>query len=544
MFDSQAKRKPWFKQRRNNASLHLDYPMVPLQEILHKTARTYPEKTAIVYGEREIKYAELEMFSNQFANALIKLGVKKGNRVAVFLPSIPQFIIAYFGALKAGAIITTISPLHREREVEHQLADSGAKTIVALDSLYPILAKVKEKNLPKNIILTNLDDYGSKNHSCQNISNTYSFQELVSEASQNSLNLKFDTFEDLAALQYTGGTTGVTKGAMLTHRNLLSNALAFATWIRCTEAKEIFLTALPLFHIYGLTTSMTVPISNAAKMVLLPKFEPSKVLQAIEKHKVSVFCGVPTMYQALLANPEICKYDLTSIRVCISGASSLPPQVQKQFMQITDGLLAEGYGLTEASPVTHCSPVDKSMKTVKVGSIGLPLPDTEAKIVDLETGEKTLAQGERGELALKGPQVMKGYWHMPQETAMVLRDGWLFTGDVAWMDKDGYFYITDRKKELIKTKDFSVYPRELEDMLYEHPAVKLCAVVGIPDRFAGEVPKAFVVLKEGASVLGQDLMAFVNGKVASYKAIRELEFRKELPISSAGKVLKRILKEK
>ena len=273
--------------------------MISLQEILHKTAKTYPEKTAILYNNREISYAELEMFSNQFANALVKLGVEKGDRVAVFLPNAPQFIIAYFGALEAGAVITTISPLHREREVEHQLADSGAKTIVTLDSLYPILAKVNEKNLPKNIILTGLDDYGSKNHSCQNISNTYSFQELISEASNSPLNLKLDPCEDLAALQYTGGTTGVAKGAMLTHRNLLSNALAFAAWVRCIEAKETFLTALPLFHIYGLTTSMTVPISTAAKMVLLPKFEPTKVLQAIEKHKVSVFCGVPTMYQAL-----------------------------------------------------------------------------------------------------------------------------------------------------------------------------------------------------------------------------------------------------
>ena len=331
---------------------------------------------------------------------------------------------------------------------------------------------------------------------------------------------------------------------MLTHSNLLSNALAFATWIQGTEAKETFLTALPLFHIYGMTTSMTVPISLAAKMVLLPKFEPAKVLQAIEKHRVSVFCGVPTMYQALLANPELGKYDLTSIRVCISGASSLPPQVQKQFMQVTGGLLAEGYGLTEASPVTHCSPVDRSMRTVKVGSIGLPLPDTEAKIVDVETGEKTLGQGERGELAVKGPQVMKGYWHKPQETALVLRDGWLLTGDIACMDADGYFYITDRKKDLIKTKDYSVYPRELEDVLYEHPAVKLCAVVGKPDALAGEVPKAFIVLKEGMAASADEIMSFVNGKVAPYKAIREVEFRKELPISSAGKVLKRLLQEK
>ncbi len=311
-------------------------------------------------------------------------------------------------------------------------------------------------------------------------------------------------------MQYTGGTTGTAKAAMLTHLNLLSNALAFAAWIRGTEAEETFLTALPLFHIYGMTTSMTVPISLASKMVLLPKFEPAKVLQAIEKNRVTVFCGVPTMYQALLASPELVKYDLTSIRVCISGASSLPPQIQNRFMEVTGGFLAEGYGLTEASPVTHCTPVDRSMKTVKVGSIGLPLPDTEAQIVDLETG-KPVNVGETGELAVKGPQVMKGYWNKPEETALVLNDGWLLTGDIAHMDEDGYFYITDRKKDLIKTKDYSVYPRELEDVLYEHPAVKLCAVVGKPDALAGEVPKAYIVLKEDVAASADEIMSFVNG---------------------------------
>jgi long-chain acyl-CoA synthetase len=366
---------------------------------------------------------------------------------------------------------------------------------------------------------------------------------LLENSPKRTPKVKINLNEDLAALQYTGGTTGTAKGAMLTHLNLLSNAHAFAIWIRGKEAKETFLTALPLFHIYGMTTSMTVPISLAAKIVLLPKFEPVKVLQTIEKHKVSIFCGVPTMYQALLASPEIGKHDLTSIRVCISGASSLPPQVQKQFMQVTGGFLAEGYGLTEASPVTHCSPVDRSMRTVKVGSIGLPLPDTEAKIVDVETGKITLDHGEKGELAVKGPQIMKGYWNKPIETAFVLRDGWLLTGDIACMDKDGYFYITDRKKELIKTKDYSVYPRELEDVLYEHPAVNLCAVVGKPDALAGEVPKAFIVLKEGMTAMVDDIMSFVNEKVASYKALHEVELTKELPLSSAGKVLKRLLKE-
>ena len=330
---------------------------------------------------------------------------------------------------------------------------------------------------------------------------------------------------------------------MLTHTNMVSNALAFAAWIKGTSAKETFLTALPLFHIYGMTTRMTVPISLAAKMVLMSRFEPIKALEAIQRQRVTVFCGVPTMYSTLLAKPELNKYDLTSIRVCISGASSLPPQVQKQFMLITGGFLAEGYGLTEASPVTHCTPVDATMKTVKVGSIGLPLPDTEARIVDLETSEKTLAQGEAGELTVRGPQVMKGYWGRPEETASVLRDGWLLTGDIARMDEDGYFFITDRKKDLIKYKDYSVYPRELEDILYEHPAVKLCAVIGRPDQLAGEVPVAFIVPKEGMFASPEEIMAFVNNKVAPYKAIREVEFRKELPISSAGKVLRRLLKQ-
>jgi long-chain acyl-CoA synthetase len=388
--------------------------------------------------------------------------------------------------------------------------------------------------------MTSMNTNGSQNTPTPN---TLSFQKLLNNSPSTAPSVKISPLEDLAALQYTGGTTGTAKGAMLTHFNLVSNALAFAAWIRGTVARETFLTALPLFHIYGMTTSMTVPISLAAKMVLIPKFEPAKVLETIQKQKVTVFCGVPTMYSVLLANQDLGKYDLTSIRVCISGASSLPPQIQKKFMEITGGFLAEGYGLTEASPVTHCTPVDRSMKTVKVGSIGLPLPDTEAKIVDLETGQKTLSQDEIGELAVKGPQVMKGYWNKPEETAPVLCDGWLLTGDIARMDQDGYFYITDRKKDLIKYKDYSVYPREIEDILYEHPAVKLCAVVGKKDWFTGEVPKAFIVLKEGMAASAKEIMAFVNDKIAPYKAIRDVEFRKELPISGAGKVLRRQIKE-
>ena len=539
-----ANNKPWFNNWPVQVPKHIEYPLIPLQEILQKSAKEFPQKTAIVFGEREISYAQLDLLSNKFANSLIKLGVKKGERAAIFLPNIPQFVVAYFGILKAGAVATAISPLNRDREVECQLNDSGARTIVTLDSLFATLVKVKQKTQLKNIIITGLEEYCYKKTVPPNIPHTLSFQGLLEKASCDFPKVQFHPNEDLATLQYTGGTTGTPKGAMLTHTNLVSNAFAFAVWIRGMAAQETFLAALPLFHIYGMTTSMTVPISLAAKIILMPKFESVKALDTIQRHKVSVFCGVPTMYQALLANSELSKYDLTSIRVCISGASSLPVQIQKQFMQITSGLLAEGYGLTEASPVTHCSPVDYTMKTVKVGSIGVPLPDTDARIVDLEKGEKNLNVGETGELTVKGPQVMKGYWNKPEETVLVLRDGWLFTGDIAHMDKDGYFYITDRKKDLIKTKDYSVYPQELEGILYEHPAVKLCAVVGKPDPFAGEVPKAFIVLKEGMDASAEEIMAFVNDKVAPYKAIRQVEFRKELPISPVGKVLKRLLKEK
>jgi long-chain acyl-CoA synthetase len=542
----QAKNKPWFSSWPKDVPKNLEYPKVSLHAILEKTAKEHPEKAAIAYFEREITYAELDSLSNQFAGALNAIGVKKGDRIAVFLPNIPQFVIAYYGVLKAGAVLTAISPLHREREVEHQLNDSEAETVVALDSLYPIVKKVWPKTSLRNVIITSLEEYASKTtampSTVEQKPNVHSFQELLIEAAKPS-SVSINPEKDLAALQYTGGTTGTAKGAMLTHLNLVSNAVAFAAWIKGATAEETFLTALPLFHIYGMTTSMNVPISLAAKMVLLPRFDPQMALESIQRHRVTVFCGVPTMYSVLLANPELGRFDLTSIRVCISGASPLPPQVQKKFMDITGGFLAEGYGLTEASPVTHCNPVDKTMRTVRLGSIGLPLPDTDAKIVDVETGERSLNSGETGELAVKGPQVMKGYWKRPEETVLVLRDGWLLTADIAKMDQDGYFYITDRKKDLIKYKDYSVYPRELEDVIYEHPSVKLCAVVGKPSPTVGEIPKAFVVLKESAEATEAEIMAFVKDKVAPYKTVREVEFRKDLPLSGAGKVLRRALRD-
>ena len=540
----QPENKPWFSSWPKNVPKNLEYPNVPLHAILEETAKENPEKVAIAYFKREITYAELDSLVSQFAAGLAALGVKKSDRVAIFLPNIPQFLIAYFGVLKAGAVLTAISPLHKEREVEYQLNDSESETVIASESLYPILENVCRKTKLKNAVITSKEEYAFKKpvvSKTPQAPNVRSFQELMKKPVKTS-NLDINPREDLAALQYTGGTTGTSKGAMLTHLNLISNAIAFAAWIKGT-AEDTFLAALPLFHIYGMTTSMNAPVSLAAKMVLLPLFKPAVALETIQRHKVTVFCGVPTMYSVLLAYPELGKFNLTSIRVCISGASPLPPQVQKEFMQITGGFLAEGYGLTEASPVTHCNPVDKAMHTIRVGSIGLPLPDTDARIVDAETGAKTLAPDEIGELAVKGPQVMRGYWRNLEETGLILRGGWLLTGDIARMDRDGYFYITDRKKDLIKYKDYSVYPRELEDVLYEHPAVKLCAVVGKPAPIVGEIPKAFIMLKDGIQAVEAEIIAFVKEKVAPYKALREVEFRQQLPISAAGKVLKRTLQE-
>jgi len=552
----QPSEKPWLRFWPEGVPKHIEYPEIPLSDLLKRTAEKHPNKTAIVYFDKPMSYHELDVAVDKFATALADLGVKKGDKVALFLANMPQFVIAYYGAIRIGAIETAISPLYREREVEHQLNDSEAETIVILDALYPVLEKVLDKTKVKRIIVTSLKEYMPSakailgtlfkkipSHKVERRESTHFFQELLAKYPPNPPKVEINPKEDLVALQYTGGTTGTSKGAMLTHLNLVSNAVACTAWLRGTEGEETFLTVLPLFHIYGMTTGMNAPIRLAGKMVMLPKFDMEGTLKAIQKHKVTCFCGAPTMYQMLMSQPDFSAYNLSSVRFCISGSAPLPPEVQKRWMDATDGVLVEGYGLTESSPVTHCNPLDKSLKTVRVGSIGLPWPDTDAKIMDIETGQTELPVGETGELAVKGPQVMKGYWKIEEESASVLRDGWLYTGDIGRMDKDGYFYITDRKKDLIKYKGYSVYPREIEDVLYEHPAVKLCAVVGKPDPVASEIPKAFVVLKDGATATEEEIKEFVNEKVAPYKAIRELEFRKELPMTLVGKVLRRVLQE-
>ena len=554
------KEKPWYKFWPEGVPRHIDYPEIPLFELLRRTAKMYPDNVSIVYFDKPITYRELDRLSDKFATALVGLGVKQGDKVALFLPNIPQFIISYYGTIKMGGIVTAVSPLYKEREVEHQLNDSEAETIVVMDAFYPVLEKVLPKTKIKNIIVASLKDYmpstiaflGSllgriPSHKVERASNIHFYKELLNKYEANPPKVSINPREDLVALQYTGGTTGVAKGAMLTHMNLVSNAVACAEWMKGTKGVESFVTVLPLFHIYGMTTGMNSPIYLAGKMITLPGskrgFDAQSTFEAIQKHQATVFCGAPTMYSYLLNSPYCGKYNLKSVRYCISGSAPLPPEIQKRWMEATGGVLVEGYGLTESSPVTHCNPLDKSLKTVKIGSIGLPWPDTDAKIMDMETGNTELPPGETGELVVKGPQVMKGYWKMPEDSRDVLRGGWLYTGDVGKMDEDGYFYITDRKKDLIKYKGYSVYPREIEDIIYEHPAVKLCAVVGKPDPVASEIPKAFVVLKDGKTATAEEIKQFVNSKLARYKAIREVEFRTELPMTMVGKVLRRVLQE-
>jgi len=530
----------------------INYPEIPLHQLLDESAKKFPENIAIIFQDKKITYRELTEKVSSFATGLQKLGLVKNDRVAIYLPNIPQFIISYYGALKAGAIVTSISPLFKENELRHQLLDSGSDTLIMLDLFYPLFEKIKSETNVKRVIVTSIKDYlprlkrliGSflgKIQSYDIKEKDLLFFEDLTSSPPELIEIEFDPVNDLALLQYTGGTTGLPKGVMLTHYNLVSNAYMCNAWYGAEPGKDTHLCVLPFYHVLGMTATMNTAIASASTMILIPRFDVVEVLKSIDKYKATLFCGVTALYSALLKHPDIKNYDLSSLNFCICGASALPPEVQKQFMDMTGSVLVEGYGLTEASPVTHVNPMDPSLETVKIGSIGFSLPDTLAKIVAPISGEE-LPNGEAGELVIKGLQVMKGYWNNPEETTMALRDKWLITGDIARKDNDGYFFLVDRVKDLIKYKGHSVFPREIEDVLYEHPAVKLCAVVGVPDEVSGEIPKAFIVLNDEVEVSEEEIIQFVKDRVAAYKIIRKVEFRRELPMSSVMKILRRELR--
>ena len=546
----------WHKFYPEKVRWSLDYPDIPLHNLVEAAAKEHPATTALIFFNRHFSYSWLGEQVNRLATALGRLGVKRGDRVAIMLPNCPQYVVSYFGVLRAGGIVVQTNPLYVERELEFQLNDAGAETIIALDHLWPRIERIRKGTPLKRVILTGLADYmpfplnllypikARREGNFIGLPGggaALSFKDVLASHGPTPPEVRIDPAEDVAVLQYTGGTTGLSKGAMLTHRNLVANATQCKEWIaEARPGEEVILAALPLFHSYGMTTCMNFAVLMHSPMVLLPRFSALEAMKAIEKHKVTFFPGAPTMYVALNNHPEVKRYHLNSVKACISGSAALPVEVQQRFQELTGGRLVEGYGLSEASPVTHANPI---WGKNKIGTIGLPWPDTDARIVDLETGARELGLGEIGELCIKGPQVMKGYWKRPDETAQTLRNGWLYTGDVARADEEGYFAIVDRKKDMIIAGGYNIYPREVEEVLFEHPKVMEAAVAGIPDAYRGETVKAYVVLKPGEKASAEEIIEFCRERMAKYKAPRAVEFRDSLPKTMVGKVLRRVLVE-
>jgi long-chain acyl-CoA synthetase len=472
-------------------------------------------------------------------------------------------VIAYFGALRAGAIVTATSSMYTSREVAHQWNDAGAKIVIADRRLHSVIkTAIPQLVSVQHVILTGMKQYSATQFQklCKDLNSSSGRASSKSSKPSTPTHVKGPALHDwnellclstqppsggpkpseIACLQYTGGTTGTSKGAMLTHANFVINACQATRWLTGgIDRQETFVAALPLFHIYAMTCVMIASIHAGGTVIILPRFELRAALNVIRKYRPTIFHGVPTMYVAFNNAPNVQRYGFNSLRVCMSGGAPLPVEVRQKFEALTGGKLVEGYGLTETSPVTHVNPPEGSPKC---GSMGLPIADTEARIMDLETGTREMPVGEIGEIAIRGPQVMKGYWNKPEETALVLRDGWLYTGDVAKKDEDGYFYIVDRKKDMIIAGGYNIYPREVEEVLFECPKIKEAAVIGVPDSYRGETVKAFVVVKDGMTATAEEIIAFCRKRLASYKVPRLVVFRDSLPKSGVGKYLRRELR--
>ncbi|MDQ2906304.1 MAG: long-chain fatty acid--CoA ligase [Chloroflexota bacterium] len=560
--------RPWLAHYEQGVSAELVIPDQPLTWLLDQTVATYPDQTAFIYYGTKMTYARFSALANRFAAELQRLGVRKGDRVAIALPNIPQYPVAFYGALRAGAVVVPTNPLYTEREMRHQLADSGARVVVMLDMYYPIVRAVRADTSLEHIIVTSPADFlPPLLHTLYPLSQRraklpeprLSAKELASDPMLHSMkdllkkyagkgNETFNLPEpasgaDLAVLQYTGGTTGLSKGAMLTHRNLLSNAFQTRHWTpRARDAQEVGLCVAPFFHSYGLTVGMNMGIRAAATMVLLPQFKSKDVVKAIKRYRPTLFPGIPTMYIAIMREAGQKTAQLRSIKYCISGAAPLPAKVRQDFEAITGGKLVEGYGLSEAAPVTHCNPLNGD---VRDGSIGLPLSNIDSVILHQGTGDP-VPPGEVGEIMVKGPNIMQGYWNQPEETKAIFFKDWMHTGDLGRMDKDGYFYVAERAKDLILASGFNVYPREVEEVLFQHPAVQEAAVAGVPDEYRGETVAAFIVLKPGFTAseeTRQEITAYCKKELAAYKVPKIIEFRESLPKSLIGKVLRRELRQ-
>ncbi|MCL6611275.1 MAG: long-chain fatty acid--CoA ligase [Peptococcaceae bacterium] len=545
----------WTKSYPAGVRPNLEYPEIPLPAILDQAAGEYPGRTATIFMGGKLTYSGLKDQVDRLARALADLGVKKGDRVGLMLPNIPQEVISYYAVLKIGAVGVGINPMYTERELSHQLRDSGAETLIFLDQLAPKVLKTAPDTPVRRLIATGIKDYlpfpknllypikARKAGQWAEIpagSGVLNLKQIIAGAAPNPPKVDLKP-EDLAVLQYTGGTTGLSKGAMLTHRNLVANVLQLTEWSKneIEKGKEVIISVLPFFHSFGMTVCMNFGIYNAATLVLIPRFDLKMVLENIHKYRGTLFPGTPTIYVAVISSPELKNYNISSLKACLSGAAPLPLEVQLKFQELTGGKLVEGYGLSETSPVTHSNPFDARAE----GSIGVPLPDTLCRIMDIETGEKEMPLGETGEICVKGPQVMKGYWNRPEENARVLRDGWFYTGDIGRMDERGMTFIVDRKKDLIIAGGYNIYPREVEEVLYEHPKIQEVSVAGVPDPYRGETVKAFIVLKEGETATDQEIISFCKERLAAYKVPKMVEFRSELPKTMVGKILRRVLVE-
>lgn len=516
----------WKKHYGVEVPAEVEIPEISIPAFFQLAVEAYRDHPAITFFGRTITYEELHKKVLAVAGALYKRGLRKGDRVSIMLPNCPHYPISFFASLLCGATVVQTNPMYKPNELKHVLNDSGATYMIAYERFAPVVEAVKEDSDLSHVF------YVSYEHEA-------SFNDLLKENSQELPEPGIQPKEDVAVLQYTGGTTGRSKGAMLTHYNLIANAVqSSVTSAPLSEkGKERVLLISPLFHVYGMTSGMIMGFHNGSNLILIPKFEIEQVVKVIEELKPTIFPGVPTMYIALLNYAKKHTIDLRSFKICTSGSAPLPVEVLEKLKELTGAPIAEGYGLSEASPSTHRNPVAGLQKA---GSIGIPFPNTDAKVVDADTGEE-LGINEVGELLIKGPQVMKGYWRMPEETGKTLQNGWLYTGDLAKMDEDGYFYIVGRKKELIIASGYNVYPVEIEDVLYMHPQVLEAAVIGVPDPYRGETIKAVIVPKAGETVTEEEIIQFASERLSTYKVPRIIEFIEEMPKSAVGKILKREL---
>jgi long-chain acyl-CoA synthetase len=561
--------KPWLAYYESHVPAEIEVPRYPIGENLVQAARDHPSGTAIIFGgtsasedglllDTRLTYRRLLEDTTRAAAGLRTLGLRKGDRIAIHLGNCPQFVITYYASMMLGAIAVPCSTLYTTRELGHQLQDSGARILVTHDQAWSESRSLPAAPALTAVVLTNADAYlPARLRSLRGMNNAhpshlaevfrdlalYRFRDLL-RADPFSLDRSNVHLDDTAALIYTGGTTGTPKGAELSHRNLQANVTQFRCWLHFLQrGRELIVASLPLYHSYGMTTCMNLAVLLASGLLLIqnPR-QLNHMLASIREHRPTVYPGVPGVYMSLIDRQDIQQYNLASIKVCISGAAPLPAEVQRRFQELTGGRLVEGYGLTEASPVTHVNPI--FAEPPRQG-IGFPLPGTDARIVDPAPGTREMPPGSPGELVVRGPQVMKGYWRAPDETETAVRDGWLRTGDIAVMDRDGYFRIVDRMKDVIlSTSGLPVYPREVEEILYQHPSVGECAVVGRSVGASGEQRvKAFVVLKHGEQTTADQLVEFCRENLASYKIPKEVVFRKGLPKSPIGKILRRALKD-